>query len=222
MRPNVSNKAAFEQRLENKDQTNNTDCLPVLQSLHLSEFASLFVAMEQFYDGFELCDHSVSFNDAANILDKAAAAFPAIDKDGNDTISFAELKTYAGKHPESSSEIEWLECHYQALTQASLAHHNGIRLQDLQTAMRVFHGLDFVHKHFNHLAPGSASKIYPEDLLRLVCCRENLTPDEALGIWHLIHYLMHLRKTSAIRSAGLTPGELQTITPEQLWLQPER
>lgn len=219
MKRSISDKAPFDRRIEDNEQTGNSDCLLVLQSLHLSEFATLFVAMEQFYDGFELCDHSVNFIDAANILEKAAASFPLIDKDSDNAISFAELQTYAARHPESNSEIEWLECHYQALTQASLAHHNGIRRQDLETARRVFHGLDFVLQHFSHLTAGGSSKIYPEDLLRLVCCRENLTQDEALGIWHLIHYLMHLRKTNSIRSSGLTPVDLQTITPERLWLQ---
>lgn len=219
MKRNNGDCAPFDRCMEHKEKTNDTNCLLVLQSLHLNEFASLFHVLEQFYDGFELCDHHVNFSDSSNILEKASAAFSTIDKDDDGAISLLELRNHGRQHPESLDEVEWLECHYLALANASLTNHEAIRRQDLDVARRVFHGLDFVQQHFRHLTAGGASKIHPEDLLRLVCCRESLTVDEALGVWHLIHYLLHLRKNHSLISEGLTREQLEDISPEKLWLR---
>ncbi len=190
-----------------------------LASLHIDESKNISGPMEHFLSGFEVCDHTMSFDAAHCSLLKVDDHFAEIDKNRDGVVTFGELRDYANRHPECCSDVDWVLCHYEALTRASLLPHNAIQRGDLKQASRVFHGLAYVLQHFDSISTtgDEYQKIYPEDLLRLVCCREGLSPDEAQGIWHLIHYLVHLHRERSGKRAGLSQSQLKDISPEVLW-----
>lgn len=194
------------------------ECLAVLQCLQFSDLAVLLDVMDSYYDGFEICDHTVNFEHAATILNRANELFSKLDSNHDGSLDYAELQGYERRHPEAQTELEWLRCHYEALKGAALLHHKSLQQNDLVTARNVFRGLEYVRRHFNSLTcSGSPAKIYPEDLLRLVCCKVDLSAHDAEGVWHLIHYMMLLQKREKKSHVGFTASEVEQLSPERLW-----
>lgn len=214
-RDNFTERIEAAVRMEDPQQT--------LDSVHYNNFENLLVAMESFLQGFEICDHSMDFKKVAGLLGRAEAAFGQIDKNKDESLSYKELLNYVSLHQEIKDEFEWLLCHYEALTRCSLLPHDGkLHARDLHRAGNLFHGLDYVHRHFNAIARRrcDSHKIYPEDLMLLVCSAKDMTPDEARGIWSLIRYLLKLSDMTH-KSIFFTEADLAEITPEKLWSDTE-
>jgi hypothetical protein len=191
----------------------------LLDSMHYNNFENLLVAMESFLQGFEICDHSMDFKKVASVLGQAESAFAQIDRNHDQSLSYKELLNYINLHPEVKDQFEWLLCHYDALTKSSLLPHDGtLHSRDLHRAANMFAGLDYVQRHFKSIARSrsDSQKIYPEDLMMLICSARDITPEEARGIWSLIRYVLKLGGI-AHKSIFFTASDLAELTPEKLW-----
>jgi hypothetical protein len=174
--------------------------------------------MESCIESYRNCTHQMTFGCMSDALHRVDTRFSDIDRNHDGRITVAELREYNFQNSESyDPDIVWVLCHYAALAKASLIPHEAIESGDLKQASRVFRGLAYVQQYFNCLTGEGYKKVYPEDLLRIVCGRERLSSDEAAGIWHLIHYLLHLSRERNYRHTGLTKSELSNFSPEDIF-----
>lgn len=188
--------------------------------ININEFETADHAMDSFINSFELCDHSIDFSAASGVLLRIGANFRKIDTNGDGRLSPIELRDFAHAEKQYEKDVEWTLCHYDSLAKASLLPHDGVQASDLINASHVLSGLAYVEQFFDSIASSSNRSVYAEDLLKLVCCRERLTPDQADGIWRLIHYLMHLDKERKHKHSGLSLSGVKRLSPESLWSNP--
>lgn len=192
--------------------------IKTLESIYTVAGDNLADCMESCLKSHQNCTHQMSFRCMSDVLHRVDDRFSEIDRNHDGRISMTELREYSARNGDQDDpDIVWVLCHYTALAKASLVPHEAIESGDLKQASRVFRGLAYVQQYFNSITGDGYRKVYPEDLLRIVCGRERLSPDEATGIWHLIHYLLHLSRERNYRHTGLAKSELSNFSPEEIF-----